>query len=54
MKLSKAKNASLSKRNDVYDELWLLYFNEALYKYGLITEEQRRKMNVKIKTRPRG
>ena len=54
MKISKSKNISLSKRNAVYDELWLVYFNEALYKNGLITEEQRRKMSVKIKARPKG
>lgn len=53
MKISKSNNVSLSKRNAVYDELWLLYFNEALFKNGLITEEQRRKISVKIKTRPR-
>ena len=51
MKVSSSKSSSLSKHKPIYEQLWLSYFNESLYKNGMITEEQRRKMSVKIKTR---
>ncbi len=31
--------------------LWLLYFNDSLFSMGLITEEERNKMNSKITDR---
>lgn len=31
--------------------LWLLYYNDSLFKAGLITEEERNKMSVKISGR---
>lgn len=34
-----------------FEQLWLMYFNNTLYAKGLITEDQRNKMCVKIKNR---
>ena len=53
MKESSSKLSSLSNYKTIYEQLWLSYFNESLYKKGVITEEQRRKMSVKIKARPK-
>ena len=39
-------------RQTVTEQLWLTYFNDTLYAKGIITEEQRNKMRVKIMTRP--
>lgn len=32
----------------VFEQLWLAYYNDALYEKGLITEEERNKMRLKI------
>jgi len=37
---------------DIYEQLWLTYFNDVLYAKGIITEDQRNKLRVRIKTRP--
>lgn len=39
------------KHNEIFEQLWLTYFNDTLYAKGLITEEQRNKMRIKIKNR---
>lgn len=39
------------KNNAIFEQLWLTYFNDTLYAQGLITEEQRNKMRIKIKNR---
>lgn len=39
------------KNNAIFEQLWLTYFNDTLYAKGLITEEQRNKMRIKIKNR---
>ena len=39
------------KTQSVWEELWLTYYNDALFRKGLITEDQRNKMRVRIKTR---
>lgn len=39
------------KNNTIFEQLWLTYFNDTLYAKGLITEEQRNKMRIKIKNR---
>lgn len=31
--------------------LWLSYYNDSLYNMGVITEDERNKMNTKIKSR---
>ena len=33
----------------VTDELWLMYFNDALFELGIITETERNRMIFKIK-----
>ena len=45
------KILSEQKKRAVREQLWLTYFNDALYRIGLITEEQRNKMRVRIKCR---
>ena len=39
------------KKQSVLDQLWLTYYNDTLYAKGLITEQERNKMRVKIKNR---
>lgn len=39
------------KNNTIFEQLWLTYFNDTLYAKGIITEEQRNKMRIKIKNR---
>jgi len=41
----------MQNRQTVCEQLWLTYYNDALYAKGLITEDQRNKMRVRIKTR---
>ena len=42
---------SVQKKQAVMEQLWLTYYNDTLYARGLITEEQRNKMRVRIKNR---
>ena len=35
----------------VIEQLWLTYYNDTLYKKGMITEDQRNRMRVMIKNR---
>jgi len=39
------------KKQAVMEQLWLTYYNDTLFAKGLITEDQRNKMRVKIKNR---
>ena len=39
------------KKQSVLDQLWLTYYNDTLYAKGLITEQERNKMRVKIRNR---
>mgnify|MGYP001783066320 CR=1 FL=1 len=39
------------KKQAVIEQLWLTYYNDTLFAKGLITEEQRNKMHVMIKSR---
>ncbi len=39
------------KKQVIMEQLWLTYFNDTLFAKGLITEEQRNKLRVKIKNR---
>ena len=50
----KVKKESLiteQKKEIVLEKLWLTYYNDTLYEQGLITEAQRNKMRVMIKSR---
>ncbi len=38
-------------KQDVIDRLWLQYFNDTLYAQGLISEEERNRMRIRIKAR---
>lgn len=35
----------------ITQQLWLTYFNDTLFAKGLITEQQRNQMRIKIKNR---
>lgn len=39
------------KKQVVIEQLWLTYFNDTLFVRGLITEDQRNKMRLMIKSR---
>ena len=39
------------KKQAVIEQLWLTYYNDTLFAKGLITEEQRNKMRIKIRNR---
>ncbi len=39
------------KKQVIIEQLWLTYFNDTLFAKGLISEEQRNKLRVKIKNR---
>lgn len=39
------------KKQAVMEQLWLTYYNDTLFAKGMITEEQRNKMCVMIKSR---
>ena len=39
------------KKQAVMEQLWLTYYNDTLFAKGLITEEQRNKMRLMIKSR---
>ena len=39
------------KKQAVIERLWLTYYNDTLFAKGLITEEQRNKMRIKIRNR---
>ena len=47
----KKKVISEQKKETVLQRLWLTYYNDTLYEKGLITEAQRNKMRVMIKSR---
>jgi len=46
-----AYHISEKKKNLIMDQLWLTYFNDSLYKNGVITENEYDKMRVIIKNR---
>ena len=39
------------KKQAVIEQLWLTYYNDTLFAKGMITEEQRNKMRMMIKSR---
>ena len=39
------------KKQAIMEQLWLTYYNDTLFAKGMITEEQRNKMRVMIKSR---
>lgn len=44
---------SEQRRRSVLEQLWLTYYNDTLYEQGVITEDERNKMRIKIKSRAR-
>ena len=42
---------SEKQKQAILEGLWLTYYNDTLYSEGLITEEERNRMRVKIKAR---
>ena len=49
--MSEKKMVTEEKKKSVIEQLWLTYYNDTLYAKGVITEVERNKMRVKIKTR---
>lgn len=50
-KAKKGNEITEQKKKSVLEKLWLTYYNDTLYEQGLITEAQRNKMRVMIKSR---
>lgn len=44
---------SEQRRRSIMEQLWLSYYNDTLYEQGVITEDERNKMRIKIKSRTR-
>ena len=44
---------SQQRRQSIMEQLWLTYYNDTLYEKGVITEDERNKMRIKIKSRTR-
>ena len=44
---------SQQRRRSIMEQLWLTYYNDTLYAKGVITEDERNKMRIKIKSRTR-
>ena len=49
--VNKGNEITEQKKKSVLEKLWLTYYNDTLYEQGLITEAQRNKMRVIIKSR---
>ena len=45
------KQSMNEQKQAVIEQLWLTYYNDTLFAKGLITEEQRNKMRLMIKSR---
>ena len=45
------KTMTEQKKQSVVEKLWLTYYNDTLYEKGLITEDERNKMRIRIKNR---
>lgn len=45
------KTMTEQKKQSVLEKLWLTYYNDTLYEKGLINEEERNKMRIRIKNR---
>ena len=44
---------SQQRQRSIMEQLWLTYYNDTLYEKGIITEDERNKMRIKIKSRTR-
>ena len=44
---------SQQRQRSRMEQLWLTYYNDTLYEKGIITEDERNKMRIKIKSRTR-
>lgn len=44
---------SQQRRRSIMEQLWLTYYNDTLYEKGVINEDERNKMRIKIKSRTR-
>ena len=47
----KKQGMNEQKKQAVIEQLWLTYYNDTLFAKGMITEEQRNKMRLMIKSR---
>ncbi|MBQ8513040.1 MAG: hypothetical protein IJ497_10525 [Clostridia bacterium] len=47
----KPKTDHTQKKRAEYERLWLTYYNDTLYAKGIITEEQRNRMRIRIVNR---
>ena len=47
--MNKETKMTEQKKQAIIEQLWLTYYNDTLFAKGLITEEQRNKIRIKIK-----
>ncbi len=52
MGIEKRAPMTEQQKESVLEKLWLSYYNDTLYAKGVITENERNRMRVKIKNRP--
>jgi len=45
------KKSTTQQKQDLAAQLWLSYYNQVLYEKGLITEQERSRMALKINSR---
>ena len=45
------RREAVKKQKDVAEQIWLNYFNESLYKQGIITEAERNRLKNMISCR---
>ena len=48
--MNKETKMTEQKKQAIIEQLWLTYYNDTLFAKGLITEEQRNKIRIKIKS----
>ncbi|MEA4965327.1 MAG: hypothetical protein VB055_05840 [Oscillospiraceae bacterium] len=49
--LPRKHSITAQNQQSVMEQLWLTYYNDTLYEKGVITETERNRMRIRIKTR---
>ena len=50
---NRSTNQKANSIRNRMEQLWLTYYNDTLYEKGVITEDERNKMRIKIKSHAR-
>lgn len=49
--ITNKNNTQYQKKQSTTEKLWLIYFNETLFNKGIISEDTKNKMTIKINNR---